>query len=306
MQTAQFKRPRRRKDEGNALLVALLLLAAALLNIYLGGISVFSVGKDSAEEDFVMFSRITIDDSDSEVRLTLLDSGVQRDDEKNMFASNQDEPTILIYHTHTTEAYRQTEDYQYDENAGKWRTHDNEKNIVKVGETLAEYLRQKGYNVLHDTTDHEPPKLATSYSRSLATMEKYKEEYPSLKIFIDVHRDAYSTDGGATDFCEIDGVKAAKLMFVVGTGEGATGAGFGEMPDFDSNFALAEELTNGLREIDEGLARDIRVKTGRYNQHVSPMCLLVEVGHNNNTLQEALNAVKHLADVMDEAFEDKL
>ena len=68
-------------------------------------------------------------------------------------------------------------------------------NIVTVGERLAELLRDRyGISVIHDTTDHEPPKLSTAYSRSVETMEKYKEEYPSITIFIDVHRDAYGTD----------------------------------------------------------------------------------------------------------------
>ena len=85
------------------------------------------------------------------------------------------------------------------------------------------------------------------------------------------------------------------MMFVVGTGEGATGSGFGEMPDFESNYALAAAISTRLRKIDPSLARDIRVKTGRYNQHISSQCLLVEVGHNMNTLEQALNAVDHLA-----------
>ena len=84
-------------------------------------------------------------------------------------------------------------------------------------------------------------------------------------------------------------------MFVVGTGKGATGTGYGQMPDFDSNYALAERITNTLKGIDPGLTRDIRVKPGRYNQHISNQCLLVEVGHNANTFEQALNSVDYLA-----------
>ena len=68
------------------------------------------------------------------------------------------------------------------------------------------------------------------------------------------------------------------MMFVVGTGEGATGTGFGEKPDFAANYALAKRITEYLAGIDERLVRNIRVKTGRYNQHISDQCLLVEVG----------------------------
>lgn len=133
-------------------------------------------------------------------------------------------PRILIYHTHTTEAYFPTSEHTYAETSA-WRTKDNTCNIVTVGERLTELLRGRyGISVLHDVTDHEPPKLATSYSRSVVTMEKYREEYPSITMFIDVHRDAYGNNPKeATDFITIDGKEVARLMFVVGTGRGPRG-----------------------------------------------------------------------------------
>ncbi|MDL2218313.1 stage II sporulation protein P [Christensenellaceae bacterium OttesenSCG-928-M15] len=211
-----------------------------------------------------------------------------------------EEPRILIYHTHTTEAYTMTSGYQYAQTSA-WRTDDHSKSIVAVGELLTKTLREEyGCNVIHDTTDHEPPKLSTSYSRSVETMQKYKERYPSITMFIDVHRDA----GKEPIYTTIDGKRVAKMMFVVGTGEGATGTGFKEMPDFESNYALAYAITEKLLEVDSKLMRNIRVKTGRYNQHVSSQCLLVEMGDNANTLEDALNAVPYLAkaivDVMNE------
>jgi len=204
------------------------------------------------------------------------------------------EPKVLIYHTHNTEAYEQTEDSTYEE-SGEWRTYENDKNIVAVGALLAKMLREEyGFSVIHDKSDHEPPKLSTAYSRSLETMERYKREYPSLVMFIDVHRDA----GGENTAVTIDGKPTARLMFVVGTGEGATGTGFGEMPDFESNYALASAISGHISAEHPGLMRNIRVKTGRYNQHVSSQCLLVEVGDNMNTLEEALNAIPHLAEAI--------
>ncbi len=208
---------------------------------------------------------------------------------------SQDEPSILIYHTHTTEAYRQVPPDLYEE-SGEWRTHNNKKNVVAVGEKLAGLLREKyGMNVIHDVTDHEPPKLSSSYSRSVKTMEAYKKQYPSITMFIDVHRDAYGSDEGKKDYLIVNGKETARLMFVVGTGEGATGSGFGEMPDFKSNYALAAAISTSLRAVHPQLARDIRVKSGRYNQHISDQCLLVEFGHNMNTLEQALNSVEYLA-----------
>ena len=229
---------------------------------------------------------------DRDIRFELLNAP-----EFNNMDLSGSEPKILIYHTHTTEAYTPTSKYQYKETT-KWRTNDQTRSVVAVGDELARILREEyGYSVIHDTTDHEPPKLATSYSRSEQTMMRYREEYPSISLYIDLHRDAYNTKGDAnnTDYAVIDGERVARLMFVVGTGEGATGQGFGEMPDFSSNYALAKRITDRLAGFNDRLVRNIRVKTGRYNQHISNQCLLVEVGHNANTLEEALASVKYLA-----------
>lgn len=210
------------------------------------------------------------------------------------------EPRILIYHTHNTEAYTQTDTYTYKE-SGDWRTYDEGCSVIAVGELLAKILREQyGCNVIHDKTDHEPPKLDTAYSRSVVTMKNYKKQYPSLTMFIDVHRDA----GGNHMYATIDGKKVARLMFVVGTGEGATGTGFAQMPDFESNYALALSITNRLAQKDEDLVRNVRVKTGRYNQHISSQCLLVEVGDNINTLEEALNAIPYLARAIIESTQE--
>ena len=207
------------------------------------------------------------------------------------------EPTILIYHTHTTEAYFPTVQNPYKE-AGKWRTNDNTKNVVKVGEALKEILeREYGFCVIHDMTNHEPPKLATSYDRSLVTMQKYHEMYPSIRLFIDLHRDAYQDPTAPADYVEINGTQTARLMFVVGKGEK-----YSDKPFLSSNTELTEFMTSYLQSINPKLARPIRVKPGRYNQHVAPNCILVEVGHNANTLEQAIAAAPYLAESIAYAF----
>ncbi|HWQ59248.1 MAG TPA: stage II sporulation protein P [Clostridia bacterium] len=220
--------------------------------------------------------------------------GTEEPKSPNMDLSGS-EPKVLIYHTHTKESYFPTDQYDY-EPGDDWRCQDDAMNVVAVGERLAEDLRNVyGIEVIHDTTDHEPPKLATAYARSLETMLYYKEKYPSVTLFIDLHRDSYGNPVIPSDYIVIDGHEVARIMFVVGTGKGATGTGFDEMPDFASNYALAKRLTEYLLRIDDGLARNIRVKAGRYNQHVSSTCLLAEVGHNGNTLEQALSAADYLA-----------
>lgn len=276
-----------------------LLTFAALI------VSLFISSNGSAEIALLHFAAPAVQKSleaqnNSKIHVQLVPKGdldsedTQEPQGISLTAVRGDNPSILIYHTHTLEAYTPTDKYPYTERGGKWRTNDNTRNIVTVGEALADALRSYGFNVIHDTTNHEPPKLATAYERSLKTMESYKKKYPGLVMYIDLHRDACGK-GGKNDYCVIDGEKTAKVMFVVGTGKGATGTGFAQMPDFDSNYAYAEAICNYLKSVNPKLVREIRVKPGRYNQHVSDCCMLIEIGHNMNTLEEALAATKHVA-----------
>ncbi|MDO4542961.1 MAG: stage II sporulation protein P [Clostridia bacterium] len=203
-----------------------------------------------------------------------------------------DSPKILIYHTHTTEAYTQTEQYTYVE-ASSWRTLDESRSVVAVGEALKEALEQTyGFNVIHDRTNHEPPSLSTSYERSQLTIEQYLKLYPSIVLVIDLHRDAYTvTDEPTTDYATVYDDETARIMFVVGKG-----TNYEDKPDFDTNYALAKSITDRLNELNPRLTREVRVKDGRYNQHLCPYSLLVEVGHNANTLEQALAVVPYLAD----------
>ncbi len=212
----------------------------------------------------------------------------ETEETKNVEFSLKKAPVVLIYHTHTTEAYRQTETYTY-EPSGSFRTHETDKNITGIGEALSEELTKLGCTVLHDVTDHEPPKLSTSYERSIVTMQKYLEEHPEIDICIDVHRDA-SGIKNTEDVVEIDGVRCARLMFVVGKG-----SKYDDKPDFDMTYGLASALTDELESICRGFTREVRVKSGRYNQHLRDMSLLVEVGHNANTYDEAKASMPYLA-----------
>ena len=201
---------------------------------------------------------------------------------------------VLIYHTHTHEAYRKLADDAYVETAA-WRTKDNRHNVVFVGERLAEELTARGFEVIHDVTDHELESLGTAYTRSLETMRKYLGD---ADVFIDLHRDAYSENGsGNPKSVSVNGADTARLMFLVGNG-----VGFTEKPYYAENFELATILTARVNALADGLCRPVMVKDGRYNQHVSPRALLIEVGHNENTLDEALNAMPYLADAMKDVF----
>jgi len=219
------------------------------------------------------------------------DSKLNETAEPLHYIPSDDLGKILIYHTHTTEAYRQTENDTYTE-SGNYRTNDNEKNVVAVGALLKSELESLGFTVIHDTTDHEPPKLSTSYSRSLKTMEKYTTE--DIDIYIDLHRDA-SGASNINDVVEINGEKCARMMFVVGKGLKSDGTEYDPRPNFDQTYAFANAVRENVLLYDENFMREIRIKNGRYNQHLSDHSLLLEVGHNMNTLEEAKNSIKYFA-----------
>lgn len=202
-----------------------------------------------------------------------------------------DGPKILIYHSHTTEAYAPGPGDTHSD----WQTDDARKNVIAVGEALAERLEEYGIEVLHDKTNQAIPKLSAAYTRSLVTMQRYQEQYPSIELYLDIHRDAGDTGTVAV----VDGKKAAPVLFVVGTGARTDD---GERPDYRENFALAKQLFVQLNATDAQLVKPIRVKDGRYNQQVG-RCLLVNIGNNRNTLTEACNAAQHLAKAISESIQ---
>ncbi len=199
---------------------------------------------------------------------------------------------VLIYHTHTHEAYQMTDQEAYTP-LENWRTDDRSHNIVRVGDELTAELEKRGFEVVHDDTDFEQDDLSTSYSRSLeALLQRADEDYD---LIIDLHRDAYVE--GAQLTCSYAGRKSANLMVLIGKGDS-----FQEKPHFQENYALACALTEKINGLCPGLGREVMVKTGRYNQHFSDHSLLIEVGSNGNTLEEALSSMPILADAIEEVL----
>ena len=209
-----------------------------------------------------------------------------------------DGPSVLIYHTHTWEAYTQVDEARYVETE-KWRTSDNAANVVAVGAALASSLRALGCAVEHDTTAFEPPNLDTAYQRSLEMLEKRAAAGERYDLYIDLHRDAISSQSTIKRTVNIGGVDVARFMVLVGKG---TGSGFDIKPDWEANYAIAELITESLNGQCETLARDIKVKTGRFNQHIAPQCVLIECGNNENTLEQVMAGVPYLAQAVMDAL----
>ena len=200
---------------------------------------------------------------------------------------------VLIYHTHTHEAYEQVRDDPY-EALEAWRTADAGHSVLRVGEELAKCLRDEGFDVVHDTTDHENDRLSTAYTRSLKTLEQYEQTFD---LYIDLHRDAWY-EGLPLHYVDADGTPMAQPMVLIGNGEG-----FDVKPPFEKNLAFARALTDQINKDHPGLCRDVLVKDGRYNQHIGVYAVLIEFGHNKNTLREALNTVPVVAKAIRKTFE---
>lgn len=203
---------------------------------------------------------------------------------------------VLIYHTHTWEAFEQVEGNRYQETE-KWRTKDNNANVVAVGDALASALRALGCQVVHDETAFEPPDLSTAYQRSLTMLEQRVAQGESYDLYIDLHRDAVASSSTLKRTVSVGGEDVARFMVLVGKGQT-----YDEKPDWQANYALAEGITQSLNRQVEGLCRPVKVKTGRFNQHIAPCCVLVECGLNYNTLEQVLRGVPYLAQAIVEVL----
>jgi stage II sporulation protein P len=209
-------------------------------------------------------------------------------------------PTVLIYHTHTREAYTPEYAGQYAA-CGTFRTDDERYSVCAVGQKLADQLSgQYGFTVIHDTTMNETTPFAKSYDKSLETVLKDIKENPNIDVFIDVHRDSIGDAAYAqSQVIEKDGKRYAKVMFVVGRGDDYKGA---EAPDWQSNYALAQAITEKINAIMPGLAKAPMVKTKRYNQHLSDKCMLIEVGYDANSITEAENSAGIVSKALSEVL----
>ena len=215
--------------------------------------------------------------------IVLEDAAVQEDHTQPV-----ERPRVLIYHTHTHEAYAQTAADPYRETES-WRTEDQTHSVVRVGEALAALLTDYGFDVVHDTADYEYPKLNTAYARSLDMLETKRGE--TFNLCVDLHR--YAWDKSMAECACIGSQRAAQLMMLIGNG-----GNFDIKPDYEANLAFAARLTDRINALCDGLCRPVMVKNGRYNQHLFTPSVLIEVGHNLNTLDEALASMPVLAEAL--------
>lgn len=205
-----------------------------------------------------------------------------------------DEPRILILHTHTTESYTQAPGWEYSP-SGEYRTLEEGANMLRVGEQMAQQLRQAGLSVLHDTELHDYPSYNGSYDHANGAIAAYLEEYPSIQMVIDVHRDAAELPDGSqmATSATVDGQPSAQVMLVMGTDEGGL-----YHPDWQRNLSWGLKLQVQAQRMYPGLVRPLSLRVSRFNQHFTPGSCLLEVGTAGNTMEEALRAADAFCQVL--------
>ena len=204
-------------------------------------------------------------------------------------------PQILILHSHGSEAYTPAADDGIVW-SGECRTTDTRYNVVRMGDAMAEVFGQAGISVLHDRTLYDYPEYAGSYDRSLAAIDRYLKEYPSIRFVLDVHRDAIETSSGSQVkvISEIDGQgTASQLTLVVGSDGGGL-----SHPDWMENLRLAVAIQEQALTDYPTLMRPLLLRNSRYNQHATTGSLLVEVGTAGNAPEEAELAARLFAGEM--------
>ena len=198
--------------------------------------------------------------------------------------AKNDSPQVLIVHTHTTETFILDEADYYTE-AFSSRTRETDKNMVSIGKIVAEKLNNAGIKTLHDTSEHDYPNYTGSYSRAAKTINSYLKKYPSIKVVLDLHRDAVSS--GESDkvklVTEIEGKKAAQVMLVMGSQSGSVT----DFPNWKENLKLAVRLQQKIEQKYPTLARPLSLMPKKYNENLTTGSLLIEFGTDVNTLTEA-------------------
>ena len=213
-------------------------------------------------------------------------------------ALGEGDPQILILHTHGSEGYTPVEDKGIVW-SGEYRTTDCRYNVVAAGDEMAEVFGAMGISVLHDRTLYDYPSYTDAYERSLAAIETYLDQYPSIRFVLDVHRDAIEDSAGNQYkvVCDTAEGTAAQMSLVLGSDGGGL-----EHPNWRENVKLAAAVQEALLGEHEALMRPILLRNSRYNQHATTGSLLVEVGAAGNSPEEAALAARLFAQGMGEVL----
>lgn len=208
-------------------------------------------------------------------------------------AKDVDGPQILIYHTHSQETY------------GGAPEGDDENSVVAVGEYLTKLLtEQYGFSVLHHTGEYDVNDRDHAYSNAAPALKEILAENPTIEVVIDLHRDSVSEKNHLVT--QINGKDCAKIMFFNGLCRTTARGDLTKMPNpyLQDNLAFSLQMQLAAADQYPDFTRRIYLKGYRYNMHFCPKTLLVEVGAQNNSLEEAMNAMEPLASLLSEVLQN--
>ncbi len=218
-----------------------------------------------------------------------VDMSIEKDPEK---------PQILIYHTHSQEGFADS------------REGNPEDTVVGVGNYLTELLEdQYGYQVIHNTDTFDVVNgeidRNSAYDYSLEVVGQILEEYPSIEVVIDLHRDGVAEDRRLVT--EVKGKPTARFMFFNGLSYSALNGEVTYLPNpyVQENLAFSFQLNLEAAQYYPGLSRNIYLSSLRYNLHVRPRAILLEAGAQTNTVQEVKNAMEPFAEILDRVLQGK-
>ena len=196
-------------------------------------------------------------------------------------------PQVPIMHTHATEDYRLSAGLWFTPGDGA-RSTDRSINMCAVGRVMADTLNAAGICTLHDETLNDYPSYTGSYANSRAVVQQYLARYPSIKVVLDVHRDAIETESGSryAPVCTVDGRQAAQVMIICGCDNGTTV----QLPGWRQNLRFAAAWERSMEGMYPGFTRPVLFSYRFYNQDLTTGSLLIEIGGHGNNLNEALYA----------------
>lgn len=215
---------------------------------------------------------------------------------KDMSINKEDLKTegaqILIYHTHSQERYADSKD--------------ESQSVLGLGDYLTQLLEETyGYKVLHHKGKYDLPDRDNAYSRAAPALEQLLKDNPSIQVVIDLHRDGVAEGTRLVE--KIDGKDTATIMFFNGLSHTTSQGDISYLnnPNLSDNLAFSFQMQLAAAEYYPGFSRCVYLKGYRYNLHYLPKSLLVEVGAQTNTYQEAVNAMVPLADILDKVLSGK-
>ena len=196
-------------------------------------------------------------------------------------------PQILIYHTHSQEAYK---------DSGPGQT------VVGIGDYLTRLLEAKGYNVYHDKSVYDLKNgqldRRKAYNYALDGITNILQQNPSIEVVLDIHRDGVGENLHLVT--QVDGRDTAQIMFFNGLSQTPEGPiEYLQNPYREDNLAFSLQMQLGAAAYYPGFTRKIYLKGLRYNEHLRPKSSLIEVGAQTNTYEEALNAMEPLSELLD-------